>query len=288
MQVHDEHIDDFLYSEGWTQVSTQVYCKREGCHCEVTGECKGLMFNQYLVEDPNVSPISQDSDAETGVQDNEASPSSFPVCVTNDNVESIGVEEIRCKPHTVGSCYMYYKTNVLQTDEPVTMISVAVDGYKSACFNMACHLLEMHQSNIPRGALAIASQSPEVCWVLARSVRLTTAFLSSLCEIDISPMVGVVEEISVRMVNAPLRSPEARFVTSGFAWSRAGPNMLWSAGTSSAVARCRSNAAGVRAVKTALVTMSLLLTPKSLYGGKNPTTKLVTYFVHNICHGRSL
>lgn len=292
MSIHDEHIDDWLYSQGWRQISTQDDCEKDGCKCKSTGKCRKRMFNHYMAEDTSPSPVSQDSPSfdcrRALVQEADLSADTFPICVDFDTVECIGVEEIRCKRHTVGICYKYYKANVLKKGSPVTMVSVAVDGYKSACFNMSVHLLEMPKSAVPEGSLAISSQSEENCWVLARSTRLMTAFLNTLCDIDVSPIVGVENEIVLRMQHPAIDLPEVSFITSGFSWAKGGPNMLWNPGMSSFLTECHPNKANVRAVKTALVTMSVLLTPKSLWGGKNPTTKLVTYVVHNICHGRDL
>lgn len=291
-QINDEHIDDWLYSQGWKQVSTQDGCSEEGCKCISTGRCAKPMFNHYMVEEYNPSPISCGSSCfDTGAtseKENEAPADTFPICITQESVDTIGVEEVRCRRHTVGICYRYYKANVIKRGIPMTMVSVAMNEYKSACFNMSCHLLEMPKPKVPDGALAINSSSGDSCWVLARSTALNVSFLNVLCDIEVSPLVEDENKVPVKMKHPTMDLPIATFITSDFAWTRGGPNMLWSPNMSSSVVSCYPNEAGVRAVKTALVTVSVLLTPKSLWGGKNPTTKLVTYFVHNICHGRDL
>ena len=44
----------------------------------------------------------------------------------------------------------------------------------------------------------------------------------------------------------------------------------------------KSDGIKAKAVRTALATLSVVFTPKSFYGGKNPSTKRVTYHVHNV------
>jgi len=292
LPVHDEHIDDWLYSRGWRQVSTQDECESRGCRCGLTGACLQRIFNHYMVEDgsrgSSVQMDAANSSDEANAGSGEASPLSFPICVNPDTVEMVGVEEVRCRRHTVGISYKYYEANVLKDHRTTTMVSAAVDGYKSACFNMLCYLLEVPKSKTPTGALAVSSQDPEGCWVLARSSSLTTVFLESLCTIDISPIVQAEDEIELRLQGCVPGSRGVLFDTSGFAWRAGGPNMIYDPSASPVVTECYPNPGMVRAVRTALVTTSILLTPKSLYGGKNPTTKLLTYFVHNICYSNGV
>jgi hypothetical protein len=245
-----------------------------------------------MVEDGDVSPRSNpgsnDGEDSTNCGAEELSPLAFPVCVNPENAETIGVEEVRCKRHTVGVAYRYYKSNVVKGLDTSTLVSVAVDGYKSTCFNMFCYLLAMPRHAVPRGSLALGQPSSQECWVLARCRDVTDPFLESLCTIGIDPIVQDEHEINLWVGDNGKDAQKMSFCTSSFLWRRGGPNILWSPGRPSVTSECHSNDNMVRAVKTALVTVSVLLTPKSLYGGKNPTTKTVSYFVHNICHGKDM
>jgi hypothetical protein len=291
-EVHDERVDDWLYSYGWTQVSSQDACRFSGCDCASTGICTQEMFNHYMIESGEVSPlappdprISQDGEEPSAGRN---SPSTFPVYLGIDTIEMAGVEEVRCRPHVVNVAHAYYKANVVKYRRNSTLVSVAMGGYKSTCFNMSCYLLSMPRSAVPKGSLAMGSSSSEEYWVLARGAQLTALFLESLCTIGVDPVVEATGQITLSPQGPTEDCTERCFETAGFLWKRGGPNILWNPNMLSLPATCHGNVWGVRAVKTALVTVSVLLTPKSMYGGKNPTTKTIDYFVHNICHGKDV
>jgi hypothetical protein len=286
--VYDEMTDDDMYSHGWSIVSTQSKCGQRGCACRVDGMCNRGVFNHYMIEDAELSPMSPGNfNMGAGGRGNGGaevpSDTSFPIVITPETVDAVGVEEVRCKRHVVGQAYRYYKFNTPATNKGITMVSVSTYGYKSTCFNMLCYLLDMPRLKAPGGCMAMGPPDGENCWVLARDVGLTRSLFLCLTNIGISPIVEDENIIEILLKEEGLDDNRARFSTSRLVWKNGGPNLLWNPEVTSGSMECEPNSYDVRAVKTALVTISVLLTPKSLYGGKNPTTKLVTYFVHNVC-----
>jgi hypothetical protein len=276
MFAHDELIEDRLYSEGWRQVSFQDECRSKGCNCEATGQCSLPFFNHFMVRD------YQQADAKR------QAGTSFPICINTEMPEGLNMEEVRCMRHTTGAAHQYYLRNVTRGDDTMTMASVAAEEHKSTCFNVSCCLLEVPVHRVPPGALALGSGEEGIAWVLCRDISINTSVLESLCSIGVDPVVTASGQLSLSVLREGKGPATVLLDTSGFKCKEGGPNVLYDRSPGSIRVTCLPNAAGVRAVKTALVTVSILLTPKSMYGGKNPSTKLVTYFVHNIYHSENV
>ena len=274
MSTHDELVDDWLYSEGWMQVSSQDDCRDKGCNCETTGECSFRIFNHFMVKDG--------CDVEVG----SVGKRKFPICLTMEATEELNVEEVRCKKHTTGKAYRYYLNVVLKGDSCVTMVSVATQDYKSTCFNVSCWLLETPIEQVAPGTLALGSGEKGIAWVLCRDARTNASVLSSLCSIGIDPVVVANGQFSLEVLRKEGGKLMICVDSSGFRCGEGGPNVLGYGSGGSIRLLCPPGSTGVRAVRTALITASILLTPKSMYGGKNPSTKTVTYFIHNICHSK--
>lgn len=270
MSHHDERVDDTLYSQGWRCISTQFQCKKRRCRCHVTGDCILGVFNHYMMREDTLE------------EEKEPSAFTFPITIRASDGYEMSIEEVRCRRHVLDIAYRYYNNIVLGSNSPSTFVSVVGDGCKSICFNIDCYMLDMEEEASPAGSLSITSGDPEETWVISRDISTTRAICDSLCNIGVDPVVCAEGSVALRGLRTVVD-------TSGFTCAGAGPNVLQNDSlVSNLVLMDPVASAGVRAVKTALVTVSILLTPKSMYGGKNPTTKTITYFIHNICYGRTL
>lgn len=289
--VHDEYIDDTMYLRGWNTVSTIYACVRSGCRCSRGKVCDTGMFNHYLVEDcspgtPELPTSSTFEHSEVGgLAQQETEPTAFPLYISPENVGACGMEEIRCAKHTLSATYSYYRRNVLKGSNTTTLLSCAIDGYKSPCFNILCYLVIMPKSSLPEGCVALACGSKDECMVLTRDEELASPLMEFMCYTGVSPLVTNDKFLSAVEKDENGKLLARRLWYTSFAFSKVGPNVLIEGSLGPSRPATVSSIPKARAVQTALVTVSILLTPKSLYGGKNPSTKLLTYFVHNVCHG---
>lgn len=291
-EVYDEHVDDWLYSRGWKHVSSREGCENVGCKCETEGACLLGVFNHFMVrrgcEEDAEEYCSEREKEDCRGQPCEAPGPLCPIVLDTEASDDLCVEEVRCMKHTMGPAYVYYRNNVVGSLRTITMVSAVTGDYKSVCFNIPCYLLEVNSGLVPAGALGVKAEGSGRTWVLSRGAAASEPVLESLCSIELSPVVCPEGRLalSVRALEKGHTSLEVDIA--GFKCRDEGPNMIEKANGCFVEAQCRSCALDVRAVRTALVTVSILLTPKSMYGGKNPSTKLITYFVHNVFHGGNL
>jgi len=269
--VHDEQIDDSMYSVGWREVSTGGVCVKSKCECKGSGSCTFALFNHFMYreeEDYLGSNLDQFD---------------FPLYITNGTADELSVEEVRCRRYIVGAAYNYYVRKVVHDPLRETLISVFLGDYKSTCFNMLCFLLEAKSSSRLEGYLRMDHEEKGVTSVLARGQEATASLLEAVCMLGINPIVSSEGELSLEILDSETRAQTLNVCISGFSNdSMRGVNVLGSLKSTPEYISTHKGKFGIRAVRTALVTMSVVLTPKSLYGGKNPTTKTVSYYVHNV------
>lgn len=205
----------------------------------------------------------------------------FPLSINASTADELSVEEVRCREYTVGAAYNYYSNGVVQNLLTETMISVVFGDYKSTCFGMSCYILEMRPRTVHSGSLRLESKADKYAQVLALDSRASSPLLEEMCIQGIDPIVSSVGIHSLEVKGGDGELHEVNACTSGFRWFGDGSlNVHGKCGDSAyKVVGSRDK---VRAVRTALATVSIVLTPKSLFGGKNPSTKLVSYFVHNV------
>jgi hypothetical protein len=270
-KVHDECIDDSMYSLGWLEASTASACTTSGCVCRRSGSCKFIVFNHFMY---------REEDATNGKKPDQFD---FPIYITNGTADELSVEEVRCKRHVVGSAYDYYNRVAISDPLRESMISVFLGDYKSTCFNMSCFLLEMKNSSALEECLHLSHEERGFTNVLARGYEATASLLEAMCMINVDPIVSPNGQYSMQLLDRQGFTQTLNVCTAGFLNKRAGSiNVLGSVTSVPQYVPVDKKKYGVRAVRTALVTMSVVLTPKSLYGGKNPTTKIVSYYVHNV------
>ena len=269
--VHDEFIADTFYTTGWTTKATSDLCRNKSCGCKGSGSCKYGIFNHYM------TPVDSES------FDDEHPHMVFPIFLSNRNADEISAEEVRCSPDTLQGSYAYFLTQVMESPAEQTLVSVVLNRCKSACFSVRCRLVEMEAGKAPQGSFCLPSpRDGDVC-VLAYEGSVLTPLLESICLIGVDPVVSPKGVYSVTCSRRDGKVYSMDLYTAGFTFSaECGVNLLGSMreGAVEEVLWCDSD--GVKAVRTAVVTLSVILTPKSFYGGKNPSTKSVQYHIHNV------
>lgn len=269
--VHDEFIADSFYSTGWVTRTTSELCRKKRCECGGSGSCKTGLFNHYMI------PL------DSGLFGDEDSHMVFPVFLHSRNVDEISAEEVRCSPNNVHASYAYFMRHVVKSASEQTLVSVALNRCKSVCFSMKCRLIDMTEPSIPAGSFTISSPTEGYAYVLAHEGSVLTPLLEAICLIGVDPVVSPKGMYSVTCIGHGGRAYSTELYTTGFTFSgECGVSVLGDmrAGAEERVIRCDEG--NIRAVRTAVVTLSILLTPKSFYGGKNPSTKTVQYHVHNV------
>lgn len=269
MSAYSEYIDDSMYSVEWREISTCGPCASAECRCGGSGFCKFAIFNHYMYRADGQS-------AETDQFD-------FPLYISNDAAEEVCVEEVRCRRYTVGAAYDYYISKVLLDPLNETVVSVFLGEHKSTCFNMSCFILETTGTATPSGCICFSGGEGGSASILARGYEASASLLEAMCMLGIDPVVQHTGNYSLKIVDGEEKEQTLNVCASGFRNTGGSKlNILDPAEPVPSYAVLNSEVCGVRAVRTALVTVSVVLTPKSLYGGKNPTTKSVSYFVHNV------
>ena len=266
-----ECIDDSMYTVGWKEVSTCKACSDVGCLCAGSGSCTYAAFNHYMYR--------EEGESTTG----DADELNFPLHVSNEMDGEVCVEEVRCRGHTVGAAYDYYMREVLPEPLSQTMISVFSGEYKSTCFDISCFVLETRNDVVCSTDLRLAQGTEDYTDILARGYEASGSLLQAICMLDIDPIVSCLGDHSLVVIDEHGQEQSLNVCTSGFKWSqRCGFSFLHMREADQRHAVVGARADEIRAVRTALATVSVVLTPKSMYGGKNPTTKSVSYFVHNV------
>jgi len=282
-QTHDEEIVDEFYKKGWTECSTSELCKaltNRSCECMGSGSCSIGMFNHYLYQEGSQEPMA-------------ARYKEFPILLNRVVAEEISLEEIRCAPHTVGSSVRYYEERVIGDVLSNTMVSVAIGLVKSPCFNVACYVAEINLEASKGDSLCILKERGLYGWVLCHDGEVLDHLLKSLCVIGIDPVVSGEGNYEVLLQHdrhrgrpaseTTQRSSVVNLSTSGFRLNASGRVNMIGKAPGPRVQKCSgSEVSCIRAVGTALVTISIVLEPKSMYGGKNPSTKKPLYVVHNV------
>ena len=230
------------------------------------------MFNHYLVK-----RSLEGAD--------KCEPVRFPINLVHTMMDGLALEEVTCKKRVTKESSKYYKNVVARRSKEITMISVVTGDYKSPCFNAACCLVKIPFSAAPPDSIFVESSEEGMIWVLSIDLEVDKTLLVAICELGLSPIVNTEGTLALELKGA------SRYFVVNFANTDCtdyGPNVIACPGVGKYEGECKDNKVRARAVMTALATVSVVLTPKSMHGGKNPTTKQLKYFVHNILHGSEL
>lgn len=269
--VHDEFISDTFYATGWTTQCTSSSCKNKDCKCKGSGSCVYNLFNHYMK--PDDSSSAEDTDPCL----------TFPVFLHSRSVDEISAEEIRCSPANLGKSYRYFRKQVVTSPREQTLLSVALNKYKSPCFSVECRLIEMKRESAYPGSFCFPSRTDGNVHVLAHDGIVLTPLLESICMIGIDPVVSSKGVYGITMLSGKSKGRHADLFTSGFTYSTSyGVNIIGSMREGASEMVELHSDGSTRAVRTAVVTLSVVLTPRSYYGGKNPSTKTVSYHIHNV------
>lgn len=167
-----------------------------------------------------------------------------------------------------------------------TIVSVCCGDFKSTCFDMACFVIKVPNGDAASGCLIVEECDDGFSWVLATRDAVTSQLMECLCVIGIEPIVARPKQHTFVVRVPGGKKVRIRANASGIRASPRVPvNVTGSPPADTDLLFGGSGESTVKAVRTALVTVSITLTPRSQYGGKNPQTKVVEYFVHNIKYG---
>nr|POE79009.1 hypothetical protein CFP56_79277 [Quercus suber] len=188
--VHDEHIDDFLYCYGWSEVTTSDGCSSVTCPCGGSGSCVYLVFNQFMCSKHDIEDLDQFS---------------MPVGVSDDVEQELSVEEVRCTRLTMRSSYAYYADHVVSNTRTETMLSVFTGKQKSVCFTMPGYALLVDVGDVCASDYVIKAESSSSRWVLGISHSAMSQLLQLICAIGVDPVVSTVGglDVAVRERDGP-------------------------------------------------------------------------------------
>lgn len=268
---HEEYIEDSFYTDYWTIISTPGLCVTENCKCDYSGTCECELFNHYMTSDPIQTKNYSDACA------------TFPIHVDPGNADEISVEEVTCSVSTLAQSYEYFSKHVVRDRYSQTLISIARDAFKSVCFTMSCSIMEMYSSDVPKDSLCLPSQTHGTEMVVAHNELVLIPVLESICSIGVDPVVK--SSNTYRFVHRGKKSScvVEHLSPSGFTYSEQfGINITGNRSTLNMKNALPGSTRGLLAVGTASVTVSIVLTPRSYFGGRAPSTKTVSYHVHNI------
>jgi hypothetical protein len=269
-RIHDEYIADKFYMIGWNLYTTADFCKRNGCECLGSGSCYTGSFNHYLVRDGEAAP---------------SSPHVFPLSLNAETVDEMSLEEIRCIKHTLQHSLQYFSQRVVMDPLVDTLVSIVLGNFKSPCFNISCYLVEMDLNYVRGDVLCIIPTEKNHGWVICHDTRIVEVLLECLCVIGICPIVSYsgVKNLDVQSSELSEEVISMSISTSGFKCPTGGAiNIMGRVDNAGRFSCVNKTDTGVKAVKTALATISVVLEPTSLHGGKNPSTKKLSYVVHNV------
>ncbi len=276
MDVHDEMIPDRFYRKGWAN-----YVPR-GIQDNVSAETQEPVIIHYLA----MRGVARLPSCHLAYR----SPIKLFSAPLSDDTS---VEEIRCTVGTLGDAYAYYVRRVVENPHRQTLLSVCHQDLKSPCFEVPC--LCSRVDSVPMGAATFETPDRSL-WEVGTPSWTVGALVDSMCDIGITPIITTDPSYTVRTsllgratdvitkvfrppVNASIQVLGA--VSGGYLDKSRGEGPTDSAyryleGVGTTLdGRCV-------AVRTAAATISVVLTPRSLYGGKNPETKEVSIVVHTV------
>lgn len=269
--VHDEFIDDSFYSTGWSEVSTSSQCSNGECECRGSGSCVSSVFNHFMY-------ITEGASSDT-----QPSRYTFPLFVDKTSVDEVSVEEVKCREYITGSAFRYYDQCVVKDRRTQTMVSVCTGEYKSTCFDIPCLVLRVKRDCVTVGCVIIEECQDGTVWIVATRDSVTSQLMEALVVVGVEPIVSKSKCFTILLKLCPGLNVRMRVTASGMRVPRGCALSVVGSPQQEDTTRLVSEVTkSVEAVRTARVTVSIVLTPRSLYGGKNPSTKIVEYFVHNV------
>lgn len=281
LKVHDEKISDEYYCHGWQEISTSSHCKDASCQCNGSGSCVKGLFNHYMCMRSYGPPGLYGSSDFSHTDEFD-----FPISLHAGNSKEISVEEVRCARHVLGSAFEYFSKVVIIDRKRQTLLSVFSGTHKSVCFNSICYVVQVPTSAaVPESSLVVGS-TQHSHYILYMDSTVRDGLFENLCMLGISPYVEEGDKallLPTELLGGdaecyqPVSATPYGFVTDMV------EHINYVTGPIADNTSCSlSSAESPRAVGTATVTLSVILTPISLHGGKNPDTKAVSYHVHNI------
>lgn len=277
MESPTSYLSDSAYRQNYSVVSTSSLCDDDECWCECSGRCVSMLFNHYMHIDEDI--LDPKNERYTPLK---TSVYTFPIRVDSSTADELSVEEVGPSIETLGPSYEYFMRQVPLPSEDPGLVSVNIYDYKSICFNATSILAAVRDSDIPDGALSLFDAGNDHSWVLCINNMIQQRISEALCEVGASPIVKPPTYSRVVPVGFD-DSHKMDLVVLGITALKNGitptigdiHSKKWYDVT------CES-CDGVRAVRTAVVTLSITLKPVSMYGGVRPSTKEISYVIHNV------
>lgn len=277
MESPTSYLSDSAYRQNYSIVSTSSLCDDSECWCDGSGRCVSMLFNHFMHIDEDILDYKTDRYVPLNT-----SVYKFPIKVDSSTADELSVEEVGASIETLGPSYEYFMRQVPLPSEDPGLVSVNIYDYKSVCFNIASVLAAVRDSDVPDGAISLLDAGNDHSWVLCIDNMIQQRISEALCEVGASPIVkpptyfGVVpagfdETHSMDLVVLGISAlNDGTIPTVGDIHSKVWCDVY-----------CKS-CDGVRAVRTAVVTLSITLKPVSMYGGVRPSTKQISYVIHNV------
>lgn len=262
-------MSDAVYRLGWEHVTT-AGCPRKKCKCYGSGECTHGKFCFFLLLPDDIKPLLTLL----------ATP---PFVLDPINCEEMSIEEVTCCEDTLAESYEYIVGQVVDQAKDEQLVSVALGDTKTFSFVMSCYLVKLRLDKFEGSGVAVDVDG-KCAWVLSMDERILMSFLVSLSYIGVKPML-LPDKLLRVSIRGSGRSAESVVMSTGIFRPRAiAPAVVLCAGGDSTEleASSSSHKKSVLAVRTATVTASIVLTPISLYGGVNPSTKRVSCVAHSV------
>lgn len=268
----NDTMEQALFTQGWTEISTPVRCNNVNCKCLGSGTCRTKLFNHYLVRSADLIETPKLH-----------TDTFFPINISVTDAEDVNIEEVTASQATLGSAFKYFSNCILDSPDE-SFVAVVMRDYKSICFNVDCYLVAVEEPSSIPDALLISDTLTDNEWALSIDARIISLFLESLSLTGTTPIVPPLMPTRMTEKGSTLGFGSIDIVSGSFEVPEDG--IINVSGTafldrlSKAVLHLERPV--VTAVRTATVTLSIRLRPKSMYGGRDPSTKLISYIVHNI------
>lgn len=235
-----------------------------------------MLYNHYMYIHDNIPAPETERYVPLKV-----SPYAFPITVDRATADELSVEEVGASMDTLGPSYSYFMSQVPMSFEDPGLLSVNIYDYKSICFNITCVLAVVYDRDIPYQALALMSAGEEYSYVLCIDAEIQQRLSEAMCEIGASPIVKPPTYMGVRILDSDEEPMD--LVALGIKPLNDGEiHIIGSIDAKDHYAVECEYGGSIEAVRTAVVTVSIVLKPVSMHGGVRPSTKEITYVVHNV------
>lgn len=206
--------------------------------------------------------------------------------LTVSNCDEFSVEELQCTRDNLGDSHRYFRRCVVADLHSSTLLSMNRGDFKSPSFNVNCELILLDPSRIETSAVVVAEAEKGYGWVISLDQEIFTSMLESMSFIDIHPLIPPPEQCIIRSSpdhDGTMNDSKSLIFNVFRGLVGTSTNVRVSdAPEHVCAAEDKGRRLDVRAVKTAVATLSIVLEPVSLYGGVRPSTKSVHLVVHNV------